>query len=152
MAADLEALRAQLLVSKRVEVVGGGGFDVFGLSLPSIVAVCRNHFEDCRQLFMQLASQSAGQQVTLAQATAIGDNLLLTAPRIAAEFIARSAGYTESEAVDLFAALPFPVQLDALEKIASLTFTTEMPPKKVLEVVVRAVTGLASPVLGNLSA
>jgi hypothetical protein len=77
MAADLEALRAQLLVSKRVEVVGGGGFDVFGLSLPSIVAVCRNHFEDCRQLFMQLASQSAGEQVTLAQATAIGDNLLL---------------------------------------------------------------------------
>jgi hypothetical protein len=41
------------------------------------------------------------------------------------------------------------VQLEALDKIAALTFTSEMPPKKVMETVIRMLGGVTKTLIGS---
>ena len=143
MAENLEALSAQLLVTEHVEVAGGKGFDVSGLSLDAILILARRRKQDAGELFDTLVSQvGADGGISIEKAEWLGGALLSTAPQIAAEIIALSAGYESVEAAELFRKLPMPSQVDALDKIARLTFTSEMPPKKVFETVVRALAGV----------
>jgi hypothetical protein len=137
---DLEALSAELLVTKKVEVAGGKGFAVGGLHLDGILTICRRHREDVTKLFEQVVETGGG----LEQAAAMSETVLSATPDIAAEIIAFAAGHPDA-AEAVFRKLPFPVQLDALNKIAELTFTSEMPPKKVIETVARTLAGVAKP-------
>jgi phage-related tail protein len=146
---DIDALRQQLLVTERVNVAGGAGFDVGGVSLDSILRIFRRHSTQLRDLFDNLV---VGAKVSLDQASALGGALLSSAPEIAAEIIAEAAGYSEPEAVALFRELGGPIQLDALDKIAGLTFTTETPPKKVIETVARMLRGVSLTLIGDQEA
>lgn len=147
MTVDLEALSAELLVTSRVEVAEGRGFGVSGLPLNAVLDICRRHWEELRGLFERLTAEVEG--VSLDQASWLGGALLGASPRIAAEIISCAAGHPSPEAADIYERLPFPVQLDALDKIAALTFTSEMPPKKVIETVVRTLVGVAKPLIGS---
>lgn len=150
MATDLVALRASLIAREQVKVPGGEGFAVAGLSLPAIIDLCRRQFDDMRTLFDTLiASVGGNETLSLDNANAISGNLLELAPRVAGEIIAVAAGF-EPAAGEVFTDLPVSVQLDALQKIADLTFTEEMPPKKVLETVVRHLAALVNPLAANL--
>lgn len=148
---DIDALQAQLgLVKEHVNVAGGAGFDVGGLSLDSILRIFRRHSAELRGLFDKLVlGASGGPAISLEQASALGGALLGSAPQIAAEIIAEAAGYDEPEAAALFRQLAGPVQLDALDKIAAKTFTSEMPPKKVLETVARMLSGVSLTLIGS---
>lgn len=150
MTENLEALRAELLVAERVEVAGGRGFDVSGLSLDAILTVVQRHKEDAGELFDTLVAQVGKDDgISLDQAEWLGGALLSAAPAIAAEIIALAAGYQSQEAADIFRQISMPSQIDALDKIARLTFTSEMPPKKVFETVVRALTGVKLTLVGS---
>jgi hypothetical protein len=148
---DIDALRKQLgLVKEHVNVAGGAGFDVGGLNLDSILRIFRRHSDDLRDLFDSLVSGADGSpSLNIDQASALGGALLASAPRIAAEIIAEAAGFDDPEAGALFAQLAAPVSLEALDKIAALTFTSEMPPKKVLETVARMLRGVSLTLVGD---
>jgi hypothetical protein len=150
MAETLEALRAQLLVTERVEVAEGRGFDVSGLSLDAILLIVQRHKKDVGELFDTLVRQVGQDEgISLDKAEWLGSALLGAAPAIAAEIVTLAAGYESPEAVEVFRKVPAPIQLDALDKIARLTFTSEMPPKKVFETVVRALTGVSMTLAGS---
>jgi len=147
---DLEALRAELITTQRVSTAAGKGFDVAGLSLDVILRLFRRHASAFNGLFDQLMQKAGdGPAISLQQADWLGGALLAATPRIAAEIIAEAAGHGSPEAADLYQLLPAPVQLDALDKIAALTFTSEMPPKKVMEIVARILGGVNQTLIGN---
>lgn len=147
---DIDALRKQLLVTERVNVAGGAGFEVRGVSLDAILRICRRHWGEMGQLFEQVMERAdGGIGLDLNQAGDIASGLLESVPTIAAEIIAEAAGYSEPDAIELFRKIPAPSQLEALDKIAALTFTSEMPPKKVIEIVLRHLVGVKKTLIGN---
>jgi hypothetical protein len=148
---DIDALRARLIAKRHVNVAGTEGFDVGGISLDSILRIFRRHGDDLRDLFDRLAGTNGGG-ISLDEASQLGGALLGSAPQIAAELIAEAAGFVEAEAAELFLQLPAPVQVEALDRIAELTFTSEMPPKKVIETVLRHLKGVSLTLIGNAEA
>lgn len=119
-----------------------GVFTVQGLGLDAILAIFLRHRGEMSSLFDRAMAAKASGNLTLEVASELGGALLAGAPQIAAEIIAAAAGSLTDEAVTIARELPAPVQLDALDKVASLTFTSEMPPKKVLETVIRMMGGV----------
>lgn len=148
MTTDLEALRAELLVTAKVKN-GEREFGVSGLSLNAILLICRRHWNALGDLFNSFVERAeGGEDIDLNHTQLLGSALLSAVPTVAAEIIASAAGYG-IEAAEVVADLPFPVQLQALETIAGLTFTSEMPPKKVIEIVVRTLSGVTKPLIGE---
>jgi hypothetical protein len=146
---DIDALRQQLLVTERVNVAGGAGFDVAGVSLDSLLRIFRRHSADMRELFDRLVVGTGGPGLSLDDVSEIGGALLTSAPRIAAEIIAEAAGYSDPAAAEVFVQMPAAVALEALERIGRLTFTEEMPPKKVIETVARLLGGVSQTLIGS---
>jgi hypothetical protein len=148
MTMDLEALRAEVLCTAKVRN-GEREFQVQGLPLNAVLDICRRHWDSVSGLFDKLMSQSEdGQAFTLEQANWLGSAVLTSIPEVAAEIIAVCAGWGVEAGV-VAKDLPGPVQLDALDKIAGLTFTSEMPPKKVIETVVRMLGGVSQTLIGE---
>lgn len=114
----------------------GGKFSVRGLSADDVFALYRRHTGELAAWFEKLGSGEA--RVSLNATTMLAGTLLDTAPLIAAEIIAAGteAGADDETIADI-RKLPLSVQASALEAIGELTFTQEMPPKKLLEIVVR---------------
>lgn len=145
---DLAALRADLLVTATVQM-GKREVPITGLPLDAIVDISRRHWNDVNGLFGNLVSQvEADQDINLDMANWLGGAVLTALPQVAAEIITVCAGWS-LEAAEIVRALPAPTQLDALDKIAALTFTSEMPPKKVIETVVRMLVGATKPLIAS---
>lgn len=115
----------------------GGEFAVRGLSLADLTRLVRRHGRAMSEFFDRMASSG---NVDLERVAVMGSALAEAAPELAAEIIAVAAD--EPELVDTALRLPFPVQIEALEKIALLTFETEGGAKKVVEAVIRSVSGV----------
>lgn len=130
------SLKELRLPEEVVTVPGGGSITVRGLSLVDIMGIVRKHGAVVRALFDRYAGRIEDDDQILSE---IGRNLLEAAPDVAASVIAHGAG--EPDAGDIALRLPFPVQLDAIEKIGRLTFEAEGGPKKVLETVIRVLQG-----------
>jgi hypothetical protein len=128
------SLKDLKLPHEEVKVPGGDKFAVRGLSLADIMSIVRKHRATVSALFDRYASVIEGQGVS-----EVGRELLEAAPDVAADVIAHASG--DPDAADVAARLPFPVQLDAIEKIGRLTFEAEGGPKKVLETVIRVLQG-----------
>lgn len=126
-------LKDLLLPEKEIKVPGGGSFTIRGLNIRDITFLVRQHSGEIETLFAKFSNDAdnIGE---------VGMSLLETAPDIAAEVIALAAG--ERDAVDVVKNLPFPVQVEALEGVAFLTFDAEGGPKKVIETVLRALRGV----------
>jgi hypothetical protein len=124
----------------------GGKFVVRGLSLDDVVAVCSGHVTTLSLLFNKIKA-NADATFSLTDSIGIFTLLATDAPKAAAMIIAVAASddsaVTEKE---LIAArkLAFPAQIDALEKIAKLTFSTEADLKKVVEMIIRVANGTTS--------
>lgn len=125
------------LASETVVTPGGESFSVRGLSFVDISAVVRPYGPQLGSLFDGFKDGT----FSLDDPTALLSNLINRAPEAAALVIAVAA---DEEDVALAARLPFPVQLEALEKIAGLTFASEGGAKKVLETIIRVATGTTS--------
>ncbi len=124
------------LASALVEVSDGEQFTVRGLSLDDISFLVTRHSAKLAALYAQFKLRDdIGEDNMMGLAL----DLLKQAPELAADMIACASG--DHEDSELAAQLPFPVQLDALEKLVTLTFTVAGGPKKVLEIVIRLAQG-----------
>lgn len=148
---DLDALRADLVATATVQM-GKREVPISGLPLDAILDICRRHWNDVSGLFDNLVTQVAEGEVEpdLTTIDWLGSALLTALPDVAAEVIAACTPFGIA-AAPVIADTPAPVQLDALDKIAALTFTSEQPPKKVIETVVRMLMGGTKALIGSPS-
>ena len=125
------------LATEEVKFPNGASFSVRGLSLEDVAAVVRIHGEAVQGFFLKYSGQRERlQQTGVAEA---GLALLQGAPALAAYLIATAAD--EPELTAKVQKFPMGVQMDALEKIAKLTFDAAGGPKKFFEAVVRLLQG-----------
>ena len=122
---------------RRAASPAGGEFAVRGLSLDDISFLVQRHGAKLQDLFSQFVANAG--ELTTESAVGFAVPLMKEAPGIAAELIACASG--DPEDAEIAAQLPFPVQLDALEKLATLTFESGGGPKKLVETVIRAAQG-----------
>lgn len=130
-----------------VKVSDGEGFAVRGLSPAHVVDIYFRHIGELGDLIDRLVAQyqEGGGQFTVDTTAVIAMNMAKDAPLILGEIIAAAAGADPADeqnwadSVQIAFSLPFPVQADALEKIAALTFSSDMPPGKFVRLVARAV-------------
>ena len=132
------SLKSLRLPEAKVELPDGS-FVVRGLSLNDVSILVQRHGKRLNELYQQFAEQG---DLTTETVAAFALPLLQSAPEIAAELIACAAG--DPDDAEIAGRLPFPVQIDALEKIAILTFEAGGGPKKLLETVVRLAQGTTS--------
>lgn len=112
-----------------------------GLSLPDVTTLIRNHGPALEGIFAKLQTQMGKDSETDFDLAGILNDLSTTAPLAIAEIIALSAG--EPDAVPEATVLPFPVQLEAIEKISRITFATEGGVKNFAETVIRLAKSLS---------
>jgi hypothetical protein len=124
------ALR-DITINKTEIEVPGGDFAVRGLALIDVNTLFSRYADTASDLFKSLM-QGEVQQADSAQ---IANMLVKDAPALAAALIATAADEPEMEAV--VSRLPFPIQIEALEAIGKLTFTTEGSLKKVFETLIQ---------------
>lgn len=136
-------LRSIPLPRELVKVSGSEGFQVRGLSPDDIMRLFYRHRGQMSALFDQFAGSEAAAE---GGASALGQILYQGAPQVVAEAILLAAD-VDPDADDFDAEIahtrrfPAAVQLDALEKIGNLTFTSDMPLPKFLAVVLNALNG-----------
>lgn len=128
------------LPTSNVSLPNGESFDVRGVNLTDITVLIRHHRPALVEFFNSTISGNG--EVNLDSPMVLLEGALTALPEVAAELIALAADSPESALIA--SRLPFPVQFDALEKIAVLTFEAEGGPKKVMETVIRAIQGINS--------
>lgn len=134
------------LPEARIELPGGE-FTVRGLSLDDIAFLVQRHGDKFGSLLSDF--QNRGGELTPESIAQFAGPLLQSAPEIAAQLIACASG--DPDDAPIAAALPFPVQIDALEKLAKLTFDAGGGPKKLFETIISMLQGMTS-LLDNLRA
>ena len=147
-------LRTLVFPEARVEIPGGGAFTVRGISPDMVVSLYNRHRGELAILFDSIAASAGGEAPPDISAAAW--SLLGASPVIMAEIIALASGsHPAMEAVDPDVEVnPFgqtdwerdveaarklsgAVQIDALIKIAEMTFSSDMPAGKFLAVVIQ---------------
>jgi|HigsolmetaAR201D_1030396.scaffolds.fasta_scaffold06733_7 hypothetical protein len=129
--------------------MAGGSFAVRGLSFVDITALVRSYGAEIRAFYDHYAAQAVSGELDDSTLASAGVTLLEMAPNIAAAIIAHAADEPDDEGIQTARQLPLSAQIDALEKIARLTFEAEGGPKKVLEAVISAFRGTTE-VVGSL--
>lgn len=131
------------LIARRTINTPGGEFSVRGLSPQDVFSIYRRRAGDLALWFDKL---QGAENFSLDAMPAIATSLLDTAPDLGAEILAAAADAgTDPGAIAIAMQLPIGTQAEALEAIADLTFTQEMPPKKLLQIVVRMARSLNGP-------
>jgi len=141
-------LRSLTLPTSNVKVADGVEFSVRGVSVMDAVFLYSRHAGEMTSLFEQYVTgaQKRGN-VTAADVLAISRDVAAGTPVLMGELIALASGSrperSDEFADDVAMAMSFPLaaQMDALQKIAVLTFTSEMPPGKFLAVVMAMAQG-----------
>lgn len=105
-------------------------FSVRGLSLSDLAVLIRTHLPDLEGLFEVFQKGGGLDDVDV---LSLATSLAAEAPGFTANVIALAAG--EVDATNSAAALPFPVQVEALVAIGDLTFKEVGGVKKSLEMV-----------------
>lgn len=139
-------LRDIVIPTKAVRVADQE-FTVRGLSPLDAFGLYQRHAGELSALFEQFRSQAEAGAIT--DPAAFGAELLSGAPQIMAEIVA-SASDCDPQGEDwpvvmaTTLRLPASVQLDALQKVADLTFTSEMPAPKFLGLVLQMAKSAAA--------
>lgn len=125
-------LRDLIIPTERVEVADSY-FTVRGLSPNDALGLYYRHRGQLSAMFEQFSARAKAEVAV--DVTEFGASLVGGAPQIMAEIIALASnsdprGEDWDGDVGVALTLSAGVQMDALEKIGRLTFTSEMPPKK----------------------
>lgn len=112
-------------------------YQVWGLSAPHITFIVRNHITALAPLYTEA---TAGRMP--ADLHAVAETLGNEFVGIAGAVIACGVG--KPEMAEKLQALPFAVQLDAMDKIIRLTLASEDGLGKVVEIITRAAAGVAA--------
>jgi hypothetical protein len=160
-------LRNLTFAETKVEIPGGDSFTVRGLSPDMVVSLYQRHAGQLSMLFDRVMANAKGETEAVGDVQVLAGMLIGQAPEIMAELVALASGsdansnYVDPDVTvnplgltdwhaDVAAArrLPLPVQVDALVKVAEMTFSSSMPPGKFLAVIVQmagATTAALSP-------
>lgn len=156
----------------QVQVSDAESFPVRGLSPANVLGLYRRHTGQLSEMFEKVAeTYKAAGTIEAADMQSVAMSLIEQAPLTLAEIIALAAGGDPDDihlAIDdddhlimvddvpqtnwqvdvtVAGSLAFAVQADAFEKIASLSFTSEMPPKKFFALIAGAIQrAMPSPV------
>ena len=137
----MDSLSDLQLPTETVEVPGTGVKLVLrGLSVSDAAELIRKHGDSLNHVYTTSGIADDGEIPPMQD---MARALIQTAPLAVAEVIALSNG--QPHMVTAAARLPFPIQIEALTKIASLTFYSEADLGKFLETVImgsKVVTGL----------
>lgn len=125
-----------------VNVAKGQVLTLRAIALDDVLRISRKHGEAFESLFAKITGAAGASSLDLESTNAVALSLLEAAPEIAAEVIAYAAD--DPAAVAVARRLPFPVQMECLEKIGTLTFSSEGGPKKLLETVIKMAQGATS--------
>jgi hypothetical protein len=123
-----------------------GSFAVRGLSLSDAVVLYRRHAGELSALFDRFATKP-GQAVDPEETVEVVVGLIESAPYLVAEIISIAAGADSSDIegfADIVAKmlnLPLGAQIDAVQKVGDLTFTSDMPPEKFVGLVLSVAGG-----------
>ncbi len=125
-----------LVIPSETVKFGDHSFEVRGLSLTHMIAIIRAHRVELERLY---AMSITGELQANAEAVALslGDRFGSFAGMVISHG-ARMPALAETFGNEL----PFPVQIDALEKIAMLTLSNEGGLEKLMETVVRVLSNL----------
>ncbi len=115
----------------------GGEFAVRGLSLDDLAWLVRRHGESMSKVFNEFTASDT--ELTTNSVAGFLLPLVESMPGLVSEVIACATG--EADEAALVRRLPFPVQIDALEKVVDLSFDAAGGPKKLAETVVRMAQG-----------
>lgn len=142
--------------TETVALPGGGDFAVRGLSLEDFTILLRSHYDTLEQLFDQYLTEAALEQVdkdATDGALGLGDmkgilmEALSKAPALVGDVIARAAD--EPENGHRARLLPIGTQIEAVQKIVTLTLEAEGGMEKLFETAKTAWTSLAGLVPGR---
>lgn len=125
--------------TEEVALPKGKSFSVRGICLDDLTLLLRHRGAEIRAFFAKYNADPAKGGLPAAFSADVGMTLLEAAPMLVAEIIACAAD--EPAMIAKAAKLPLNAQLDALEKIATLTFDAEGGPKKFIEAVIRVMSG-----------
>ncbi len=136
---DLAALSGQINPTRTISLPGGAEIVLRGIALNDALIIYRRHTGELSAWFDRLVLQAAEQGDTGfnfdgAVATALIDAL----PDVTADIVAIAMGYDDPAVTPIVKRMAVAPKVAALEAIADLTFTEDMPPKKFLETVIRA--------------
>lgn len=112
-------------------------FTVRGLSFNDIEALVRAHGSHLADFYNLLTGHKG--DITVDSVFHLAMPVLESVPELVADMIACASG--DPADAPVAATLPFPAQLDAVEKLLKLTFDASGGPKKVLETVLRLAQG-----------
>jgi hypothetical protein len=134
-------LRDLVIPTALVTLSSDSGFTVRGLSPNDALGLYYRHAGELSALYDKFAGQvRGGAEILSGDILQAGVGIVSGTPRVMAEIIVLACDISPSDADwDLWVAnvLRFPagVQMDALQKIATLTFSSDMPPGKFLGLV-----------------
>lgn len=122
-------------------VLKGGSFSVEGLSLEMLSSLVRTHLSDLERLFELTGSVLKGKtEIDESNLEEVALVLAKELPALVSSVIAHASGDTSEAAVAAAAKLPFPVQVDVITAIGSLTFEEVGGIKKFVELIKTLVT------------
>lgn len=140
----------------KVALPGGGEFAVRGLSLEDLTVLMRSHYKPMVELFDRYVNEAAlekmdadvtGGSLGLGDMEGVVLDVLQVAPGLLGDVIARAADETEDPA--LARRLPIAVQIDAIEKIVTLTLQAEGGLEKLVETVTKLAAGMTTLAAGR---
>jgi len=111
---------------------------VRGLSFSDISVLVEGYAPELKRLFDEISGDV--ENLDNADVLKFAKVLFAQVPDMAAVIIALAAD--EPDAAEQVKSLPFPLQVEMVEAIALLTFSTQGGPKKVVETVLRLVAGV----------
>lgn len=142
------------IAKEQVEIPGGDPFTVRGLSLADLSLIVGKHGDILGQLFNEAAEN--GGSVQAATIASLAGELVRRAPEVVGLAVALAADVVSpDQEVELLAAsvsasrLPIHVQLDAMQKVGTLTFGTEGGIKKAWETIISLLSGAQSVLTGQ---
>lgn len=127
---------ADLVIAQDTLTYNGHTFVLRGLTYPHIVHIVRNHHLVLEELYLQATE---GKMPIDPESVVL--DVAAKSETLVAMVIACAMGHPEH--ADKAALLPFTVQIEALEKIITLTIANEGGVEKLVETVVRAVSAVA---------
>ena len=124
-------LRDIVLATATVKVSDGVQFAVRGLSPYDIAALYTHYQDDMTEMFHRITGKASADETVDLQA-----DVIMHAPELVAAVITLASNTDPTDetefqkALAVARSLPLGAQVDALEKIGGLTFTSDMPPEK----------------------
>ncbi|PAL23538.1 hypothetical protein [Sphingopyxis sp. GW247-27LB] len=136
---ELAALSSQLNPSRQIKMPNGVEISIRGIALDDALTIYRRHAGELSAWFERLALQAmenpeAGFSFDANIASALVDTL----PTVTADIVAIAMGYDDPAVIGIVQRMALAPKIAALEAIADLTFTEDMPPKKLFETVIQA--------------